>query len=445
MKSWRINRWRHWLGESLLSRLTVLILLATIVSWLVFSVVLLYEARKETTELLDKQLSAYTQMLWQNLGDEDDLSAAPVEKDHHHVRLAFTLYHSDGSLQASNLLPSFPRQASNAPDLRVINLHGQDWRICIRQNKDRQLIVGEPLGNHRKIANEMAEHLLETAMLALLVLLPLLLWAIHRGLKPLQIVDRELAKRAPNNLEPLDLNVPSEIAPLRDRLNTLFEQVEATLARERRFTADAAHELRTPLAGLRVQLELAQSSPRTETRQKALGRAIEGVDRTTHLVAQLLEMSRLEHGEAPTFSAIHLPDLAGQALREAGIACEAPRLNVSDPIPIVGHALLLNLLLRNLLDNARRYAGSEAVVGIEIKGTQLTVFDHGPGVSEETLARMGERFFRPAGQSQPGAGLGLSIVRRIAQLHGAELHFANRPEGGFLVGIQFKAIEGKVL
>ncbi|QLI81656.1 two-component system sensor histidine kinase QseC [Chitinibacter fontanus] len=435
-----VRRWTHWLSHSLLSRLTVLILLATLLAWAVFSAVLLYEARKETTELLDKQLAAYTQMLWQNLGDEDDLNTLPAQSNHHHVRLAFTLYHSDGSVQASNIQPTFPRQAPQSAGLLNLRLAGQDWRICVRQDQNRQLIVGEPLYHHRKIANEMAEHLGETALLALVILLPLLLLAIRRGLQPLRSVDAELAQRAPDNLSPLDLQVPSEIVPLHDRLNALFAQVSDTLARERRFTADAAHELRTPLAGLRVQIELAQSSPRPETRVKALGRALEGIDRTTRLVAQLLEMSRLEYGESPHFSPVNLGELAQQALRDAGLPSDDAHLQLNAPATIAGHALLLNLLLRNLLDNAKRYAGQAVQIVVQLDGDHLRVSDDGPGVDAETLQRLGERFYRPAGQTQLGAGLGLSIVLRIAQLHGAKVVFSNRTEGGFSVGIQFKAI-----
>jgi two-component system sensor histidine kinase QseC len=434
-----MKRLAHWMSHSLQSRLTVLILVATLLAWGVFSLVLLHEARKETAELLDKQLSAYTHMLWQNLGDEDDLSPLPAEKNHKHVRLAFTLYYGDGSLQASNIEPTFPRQAVGAPALTNITLNGRQWRICIRQDQERQLIVGEPIDNHRKIADEMAEHLGETALMALLVLLPLLLWAIRRGLRPLQWVDRELAQRAPNNLSPLEMNVPCEIEPLRQRLNDLFAQLDETMARERRFTADAAHELRTPLAGLRVQIELAQSSPRPETRIKALGRAIIGLDRTTRLVAQLLEMSRLEYGAAPHFSPVALDQLARQALQAADLPVEPPHLVLDQPATIQGHALLLQVLLRNLLDNAQRYAGDASLIGIEVQGSVLRVFDTGAGVSAETMARLGERFFRPAGQKASGAGLGLSIVLRIAQLHGARVEFAHRPEGGFIVGIHFKA------
>ncbi|WP_348945941.1 ATP-binding protein [Chitinibacter sp. FCG-7] len=436
-----LQRLRALLTRSLLSRLTALIVLATLLSWVSFSLVLLYEVRKETSELLDKQLAAYTDMLWQNLGDDDDLK--PYQASHiqqHKLQLAFALYDTEAQLQSSNLAQAIPYQSEADDAPHTLQWAGQLWRICVRQDDERQLIVAEPIRHHRKVVAEISEHLGQTALLALLLLLPLLVFAIRRGLQPLQQVTQALAQRAPDNLAPLTLDVPGEIVPMRDRLNLLFAQVSATLQRERRFTADAAHELRTPLAGLRVQIELAQGSPRHDTRERALGRALEGVDRTTRLVAQLLEMSRLEHGDSPVFSPLNLADLAAQVLQEAGIPAQPPHLLLDQPAQIAGHALLLNLLLRNLLDNAQRYAGEQVLIGIEIHGSELLVFDHGCGVSEETLTRLGERFYRPAGQRMPGAGLGASIVLRIAQLHGATLQFANRPAGGFQVRITFKPL-----
>ncbi|WP_051534808.1 ATP-binding protein [Deefgea rivuli] len=432
------QRIQHWLQHSLATRLTLLVLLATLCAWLSFGAVLLHEARKETAEVLDRQLTAYADMLWQNLGDEDDLKSSTPQEHSKRTVLAFTLHHDDGNLLISSQKHPFPRQAGASKHPYSIEHQGRTWQITVRQDHERQLIVGEPQQNQHKIAQELSEHLFETALWALLILLPLLYFAIRQGLKPLNIVTAELAQREPNNLNPLDAKVPSEIRPLRDRLNTLFAQVSDTLARERRFTADAAHELRTPLAGLRVQIELAQSSPRIETREKALGKALIAVDRTTRLVAQLLALARLEHGESPSFEAISLPDLAKTALIEAQLPVDTAHLSIQNPVHLIGQPILLGLLLRNILDNAQQYAGVAANIQITIDGAILRITDDGKGVSEEDLARLSERFYRPAGQSQPGAGLGLSIVRRIAELHQAQLHFSNQPAGGFCVELIFK-------
>ncbi|MCB5197013.1 ATP-binding protein [Deefgea salmonis] len=433
-----IHRIQHWLKHSLATRLTLLILLATILAWSAFSAVLLYETRQETAEVLDDQLTAYADMLWQNLGGEDDLRSNNNKDTDYHDELAFAVYHLDGRLVAASQLMPFPIQPRASKKPYAIALNGKEWQITVRSSDNHQLIVGEPLKNQLKIAEELSEHLLEIALWALLLLLPLLYLAIRQGLKPLKVVDAELARRAPNNLDALNIIVPSEIAPLRDRLNTLFAQVSQTLARERRFTADAAHELRTPLAGLRVQIELAQSSPRPETREKALGKAIQGVDRTTRLVTQLLALSRLDHGETPQFEAISLSDLARSALLEAHLPADEAHLRVEQPCALIGQPLLLGLLLRNLLENAKHYAGQDAEIVIQIRGATLSVCDNGPGVSADDLARIGQRFYRPAGQSQPGAGLGLSIVRRIADLHLAKFKISNRASGGFCAEIMFR-------
>jgi two-component system sensor histidine kinase QseC len=432
-----IKRIQHWLHHSLVSRLTLLVLLATLCAWISFSVVLLHEARKETAEVLERQLTAYADMLWQNLGDEDDLKPALYKQRDKHVVLGFSLRDRNGGEIISSLATPFPAQAAASQHPYLIQHQGHAWQITVRQDGERQLIVGEPQRNQLKIAQELSEHLGETALWAFLLLLPMLFLAIRQGLKPLKLVTAELANREPNNLNPLEIAVPCEITPLRDRLNTLFAQVSNTLARERRFTADAAHELRTPLAGLRVQIELAQNSPRAIIREKALGKALAGVDRTTRLVAQLLALSRLEHGELAQFEAISLPDLARTALIEADLPADEAHLIVLQALPLRGQPILLGLLLRNVLDNARHYAGETATIQIQIDGARLRISDDGPGVSESDLIRLGERFYRPPGQAQPGVGLGLSIVRRIADLHGAKLQLSNLPEGGFCVEVIF--------
>ncbi|NHQ87897.1 hypothetical protein HA050_17450 [Iodobacter sp. HSC-16F04] len=424
---------RSWLqSASLATRLTLLVLLLTSLTWAAFSAVLLYETHDEISELLDKQLYVYTDLLWQSLGDDDDLQFDLRRKPDHLPRVAFSLYNNSGKLLVSSNEHPLPFQTLPEKKTRTINLDGNHWEIAIRQDKERQLIVGEPHQKRDKLIDEIVGYVGMTAGLALAILLPLLLLAIRHGLLPLKAVDAELARRAPDNLEALTLPVPREIAPLRDRLNTLFAQVNDTLEKERRFTADAAHELRTPLAGLRVQIELAQGSPRPATREKALTQALLGVDRSTHLVAQLLELARLDYATVKTGLSIDMAQLARQALQDAGLPQTC--LHTGNVWTWHGHAGLLALLLRNLLDNARRYAGENAAITIKIHQNAISISDNGPGVPPEVLARLGERFYRPPGQSQTGAGLGLSIVHRIAELHQASITLTS--DQGFQVTIR---------
>lgn len=423
---------RRWLqSASLATRLTLLVLLLTSLTWAAFSAVLLYETHDEVSELLDKQLYVYTELLWQSLDDSDDLKILISGKPHHLPRVVFSLYSSKGKLLLSSSEHVLPFQTEYEQKTRTITLDDHRWEIAVRQNDERQLIVGEPHQKREQLIDEIIEYLGITAAIALAILLPLLLLAIRQGLLPLRAVDAELARRAPDNLEALTLAVPREIAPLRNRLNTLFAQVSATLEKERRFTADAAHELRTPLAGLRVQIELAQGSPRPEAREKALKQALLGVDRSTHLVGQLLELARLDFAAIHTDQHVDIVQLAEHALQDAGLAPEC--LHIENASTWHGHAGLLALLLRNLLDNAKRYAGENAAITIKINQNAICISDNGHGVSPEVLARLGERFYRPPGQSQTGAGLGLSIVHRIAELHRASVTLASHH--GFQVTI----------
>lgn len=414
--------------NSLSARLIILVFCATLFAWLLLAVSFTYEIRNQTAEQQHRQLEAYADMLWQGFGDDDDLPTVLPKRLEKRTILAFALYGADGILLAASSSPPLPQSVA---ENHAAEIAGKPWIVVVRQSAERRLVVGEPLSKREDIAEEVIERLGGPALLLLAVLLVVLVISIRQGLRPLRDLDSALSVKAPDNLEPIDLRTPREIAPLVRRLNALFRQVSETLERERRFTADASHELRTPLAALRVHVEIAQSSPRPEARQKALGQVLLGIDRITRLLSQLLELARLDHGVQPPSQAVDLAELAKQALLDAGLPCSDATLVVRPPAVCRGSAGLIALLLRNLLDNAVRYAGAEAQITVGVEGNTLTVADNGPGVAPDVLARLGQRFFRPPGQPQFGAGLGLSIAMRIAELHGSRLVLENRAAGGF--------------
>jgi two-component system, OmpR family, sensor histidine kinase QseC len=249
-------------------------------------------------------------------------------------------------------------------------------------------------------------------------------------LAPLQRLSTSLAQRPPHGLEAVQLDdPPAEMQPLIAALNGLFARIGALIESERRFTADAAHELRTPIAGIRAQAQVALGSTGGDEQGRALAATLEGCDRATRLVEQLLTLARLEAApEAPRGSTdlaalarAVLADLAGPALaRQQTLELDAPplcRLRADDT--------LLGILLRNLVDNAIRYSPAGARVRVAITRraghTTLTVEDSGPGLTDEQRERLGERFFRVLGGDQPGSGLGWSIARRIAAVQSATL------------------------
>ena len=276
--------------------------------------------------------------------------------------------------------------------------------------------------------------------------LPLLLWliarGIRRGLMPLDLLAGELAARNAQSLQPVSEQVPAETLPLVQSLNALLARVAESLAREQRFTADAAHELRSPLAALKVQAEvLAMSSDEAE-QQHHLGNIHESIDRANRLTEQLLTLARLDPMQAlPDAQPIDWQRTAHQTLQSVNLQAREKRVQLKlecacgfgQVFPPLGNEVLLQLMLRNLLDNAIRYSPPNSHVTLTLAANGLSVCDEGPGIAAEHLPRIRERFYRPPGQSQQGSGLGLSIVERIADLHGLRLDLANADERGLCV------------
>lgn len=285
------------------------------------------------------------------------------------------------------------------------------------------------------------------------VALPLLAlaagWAVYRGLAPLRRLGLTLAARAPQALSPVMLaDAPSEMAPMLAELNGLFERIAELMNSERRFTADAAHELRTPIAAIRAQAQVALGEPDEALRSHALQATLAGCDRATRLVGQMLTLSRLEAGAAPALASIDLgplvrhvvADLAPLALQKSQtIAVEA-----AERFEVPGDTTLLAVLVRNLVDNAIRYSPLRASVKVALSrvggAVRLSVEDSGPGMGDAELRRVGERFFRVLGSAQEGSGLGWSIVQRIARVHGVSVEPGRSAAlGGLSVKLEWPA------
>lgn len=302
-----------------------------------------------------------------------------------------------------------------------------------------------------EVAGEIAEHLLKPMLYALPALALLLVIAIGLALAPLRQLARDVAERGPDRLDPLPLeSLPTEVAPLVTRLNSLFADIVRSLENERRFTADAAHELRTPLAALKAQAQVALASVDDTERRHALTQILVGCDRATHLVVQLLTLARLDGGTSHPMQNVALRQVAEEVLAmSAGdaIARHCDLVLNDDDALVRGDPLLLQVLLRNLVDNALRHGGGTQIeVSIAVQGTQavLTVSDNGRGIDVAERNRVQQRFYRGAGAARDvlagdtltnavndsaGSGLGLSIVKRIVELHQGRLTIAT-PDSG---------------
>jgi two-component system sensor histidine kinase QseC len=223
---------------------------------------------------------------------------------------------------------------------------------------------------------------------------------------------------------------PTEIAPMVDALNSLFERMGNLLESERRFTADASHELRTPIAAIRTQAQVALGETDVALRRHALRNTLEGCDRAIRLVDQLLTLSRLEASSVPVMESIDLAvlvrrvvaDIAPKAISKG----QSLEFDCAEPCHVPGNETLLAVLVRNLVDNAVRYGPTSARVTITLRQRDdgrmiLQVEDSGAGLSDGDLLRLGERFFRVPGNDENGSGLGWSIVKRIAIVHQMQL------------------------
>jgi two-component system OmpR family sensor kinase len=334
----------------------------------------------------------------------------------------------------------------------TVTQNGREWRVYTHVEGNHALQVAHALDERREIAAQTALRTL-LPLAALIPFLGVLIWyAVGRGLKPLDAMSRAVAKRRPDAMSPLaETDLPRELQPLAGSLNALLARLDEALAAQRRFTADAAHELRTPLAALKLQVELAGRAPDAAARGAALAELEAGVDRAAHLVEQLLTMARLEP-EAPArnFVAVDLPAQVRDAIVARAALAADKRIDLgfarSADVPVRGDPTSLAMLLANLLDNALRYTpeGGRIDVAIDDDGGRavLAVIDTGPGIPAGDRARVFERFHRgtsASGADAPGgSGLGLSIVRRIADAHGATVALDDGPDGrGLAVRVRF--------
>ena len=322
------------------------------------------------------------------------------------------------------------------------------WRFVWLTTPDQQFRV--VVGQESEYRDDMTRDLMKASMLPWLIALPfmllLLIGLVWSELRPLKTLAQQLAQRAPDDDTPLQADrVPKEVQPLMVALDGLFSRISAMMQRERRFTSDAAHELRSPLAALQVQSEVIQLTADDEVmRTHALQQLDAGIIRATRLVDQLLTLSRVEADDARSaFETVALKRTVQETLAaqlpladKTGVTL---RLHADADPQIQGHPLLLSLLVRNLLDNAIRYTPAGSEVDVRLQANSLSVEDNGEGLSAADLQRLGERFWRPPGQEKSGSGLGLSIVRNIAQLHGMQVSFSQRSGGGLCVTLRWSA------
>ncbi len=330
-----------------------------------------------------------------------------------------------------------------------VEANGTTYRIFSVQTNSQTVQVAQDMAVRRHMASSLA--LRTVAPIALMV--PLLMlavwWVISGSLKPVARVQAQVAARQADDLSPVsEAGLPDEVRPLVQELNLLFGRVQTAFDAQQNFVADAAHELRTPLAALKLQVAGLERAEDADTRAVAVGRLTAGIERATRLVEQLLVLARQEEGAMAQAGQVDLTALAGQALAEMAGAAQAHQIDLglqhADQASVGGHADALLILIRNLLDNAIKYTPSGGRVDLEVRmaagAAVLEVHDSGPGIAEAERERVFDRFYRIAGSSAGGSGLGLAIIKTIADRHGATLSLGQSPHlKGLLARVSFPA------
>lgn len=436
------------------------------------------DVRYETRELFDAQLARSARLMlslaqaqnvdsgfakMQEYLDEKGLSVMYIDfeeetenqqTEHGHIyetKLAFQIWDNEGNLVVKSYNAPLEPMAIKNTGFNNITLDNFNWRTFSILSSDQQYhcITAERIDVRDDLIIKISNNLFYMFIILVPALAFIMYLTIDQGLRPLQRLASQINRRSGNNLELIsnDYKV-TEIVTIKNALNQLLHRLKQTLAREKRITSDAAHELRTPLAAIRLHTELAKNANNEQEKNESLDQVILGVDRTTHLVEQLLNLARLEPELLVNdFTEV---DLSRLIIEECALLSPLAldkkidiSFNESQIEFINGHESSLRLLVRNLLTNAISYTPTGGEINIKLcrqnQHTMLTIEDNGPGISEKDIKKVTERFYRAENHSTPGCGIGLSIVDRVVQMHQGTLQFCQADSGqGLKVIIQFK-------
>ena len=329
-----------------------------------------------------------------------------------------------------------------------VQARGTTYRVFSLATRSLVIQVAQDMAARRRMAGTLALRTIGPIVLAAPLLMLVVWWVVSRSLAPVSRVRRQVATRQADDLSPLsESDLPEEVRPLVHELNLLFVRVRQAFEAQKHFVADAAHELRSPLAALKLQVQGLQRAADDATRELAVARLAAGIDRATRLVEQMLALARHEASAAAGArpEAVSLPEVARLAISDTVAAAQARNIDIgivrADPVTVQGQPEALRTLLRNLIDNAVKYTPPGGRVDIAIAagagGTELSIDDSGPGLPESERERVLDRFYRAGQPEAPGSGLGLSIVKSIADLHGAAVSLDRSALGGLRVLIRF--------
>jgi len=397
----------------------------------------------ETSELFDYQLRQMALSLRSQISLAPRIEVPPDQGDADFVVEIWDVFGARTYLSR----PGLPMINQTVLGYADLSLRGEAWRAYGLQTADGVIQIAQPARVRENLARASAGRVIVPLILLLPIMIGAVAWIVNRGLLPLRFVTTEVQRRDVRTLAPLGTeDLPSEIEPLVSELNRLLERLQRAFSVQRAFISDAAHELRSPLTALRLQLQLFDRAPDEAARVEARTRLGAAIERAIHLVEQLLALARNEPQEAGLgVESADLSAAAAEGIRDTHDLAQSKQIDLSldaaTALPISGDREALRTLVRNLVDNAVRYSPPHGSVQVRTRAKPneavLEVSDHGLGIPAEERERVFDRFYRRAGAQESGTGLGLAIVKAIADRHGARVELNEAPGGGLNVTVSF--------
>lgn len=425
--------------SSLRGRLFLILVVTTSLIWLAATGWIYLGTKNELERVLDTRLQEAARMVASLVHDDTSAQAAiaaapqvaPPENSGYERQLSCQIWSLGGRLVAASTTAPAERLAAHGSGFHDSVINGELWRVYAIEDptKGVRVLVGDRLGLRERLVQDLVLGLVAPTLLMLPLFAGLIWLSVGRGLAPLRQIASDLQNRPADDLSPVGANAVREIRPLTDALNGLFRRLDLARRHEREITAFAAHELRTPLAGIRMQAQIAKAADNDAMRRLALDRIVQGVDRTARLISQLLALARLDAAAA---GSDRQRIRVGPLLREIDGERRWPELNVAidpalDDVVLSGETDNLRLALRNLHENAcgHSFPGGQ-VRWFRVAENILAVEDDGPGIPAEEISLVTQRFYRGRSAKTAGTGLGLSIVETALARLGATLTLENR-------------------
>jgi len=429
--------------RSIRARLLVALMILVALISLLAAGVTYRRVLSETSTLFDYQLRQMALSLRTQISLAPRIEVPPDQGDTDFVVQIWDVFGARTYLSR----PGLPMINQTVLGYADLSLRGEAWRAYGLQTADGVIQIAQPARVRESLARAAAERVVIPLILLLPIMIGAVAWIVSRGLLPLRFVTTEVQRRDVRSLAPLSTrNLPLEIEPLVSELNRLLERLQRAFSVQRAFISDAAHELRSPLTALRLQLQLLDRAPDEPARIEARSRLGAAVERAIHLVEQLLALARSEPQEAsPGFDTVDLSAVAAEGISDAHDLATSRHIDLGlDATPnlkIHGDPEALRVLVRNLVDNAARYTPPHGSVQVRCWATPeealLEVTDTGPGIAPADRERVFDRFYRRAAAQESGTGLGLAIVKAIAERHGGRIALSEAPGGGLRVTLSF--------